>query len=1392
VPTIKDDSPRWREINPSEWEHERAGLAHIKALLPDADPYFAWANVEFVASDSSINEIDLLVLTPSGLHLLELKHWQGEISGDGIRWEIRSPNGRVRYEDNPLILANKKARRLANVLEHYQRQSGRRARVPFIRAAVFLHAPGSRSRLDEFGRQRIYGLHDDPRSGLPSILDLLTQQPTGQRDIIDRARAREIIAMIEACGIRPSVAGRTVQGLLLQPRPYAEGPGWQDYLAGHKIDTSLVRRVRFYLTSKASADERDVIARAAEREFRLLQGIHHPGIVHATDLVHHELGPAVIFEHDPDSVRFDHWLAQRHAQLTLEQRLRLVRDLAEIVQYAHSRHLAHRSLNPRSILVSRPDTPRPQLVVIDWQTGGRTGTVSQTILGGTVHADMLADEAIRLYQAPEAATNPDAPGHLLDVFSLGAIAYLIITGQPPAANPADLASRLADRGCLQLSAAADGIPTLLDYLVASATYGDTARRTASVAEFLAELDDVEQDLATPVPTEVIDPLEAKGGEVLDGGLVVERRLGAGASAVALLVRRESDDRPLVLKVARDEEKRQRLLDEAERLRGLKHWLVAGLVDEPVLVGGRTALLIEFAGEKTLADSLQTNGRLSLDLLERYGRDLLDILAFLDAQGVMHRDIKPANLATRPRPKDKQPHLCIFDFSLAAAPADQLKAGTPPYLDPFLGNRFGRPRYDLAAERFAAAVTLYEMATGTLPKWGDGISDPAMTSDEATIAPELFDPAVADRLTAFFRKALARDARARFDTIEEMADEWRAIFKDIAPAQPAAPTQATVAGQVVTRDTPLDLVGLSARARSALERFGIRTVGELVSYDAAALNRLEGVPQATKTEIRRRAKELRHIFGPGAAPAPAVPAASPATGGARSIEALLEQLLPAETPRNRVDVMALRVILGLGPPPGGKYLRWPTQADVAHAVGAAQPQVSRLLQRQTERWVNDPDLADVRDEIVALLDTNGGVMSATELAQALLSSRGSIATGDRRLAQALGLVRAAVETELARGGNARIGTRRHGPVILVGREPDDPTATHSSEDLTSYAVQLARVARQLAATDPLPTPIRAIERLRQVTRPAAMPALSDARMVRLAAAAAEDVAVSPNLQLYPVGLEPQRALRLAAGSLALSRGQTLSEDSLRNRVMARFPQAAPLPERPKLDDLLKASGIALTWDPQVQAYHAPAPPSGTLFATSTRLGTTGVLPPAGSDPAAEAHSRIKATLERNGFLALLVPPSHVTRARRPLIERLRLTEVDVTRILIETLRGIGVPWELIVTSDALPPGAPDRRNLDNAIRHEVAPRVNAAIDAVAGPVLITEAAPLARHGCMDVIARLADNAVPRPAARFLLVAAWRAQPVLDKEPIPVTSTAQWMWLPDAWYATPTATTEGTRA
>ena len=82
------------------------------------------------------------------------------------------------------------------------------------------------------------------------------------------------------------------------------------------------------------------------------------------------------------------------------------------------------------------------------------------------------------------------------------------------------------------------------------------------------------------------------------------------------------------------------------LAGLNDPRLVRLVEGPLEVGGRQALVLESAGEETLGEVLRGRERLSLDLLERWGTDLLEALVALDRAGVDHRDIKPANLGVR--------------------------------------------------------------------------------------------------------------------------------------------------------------------------------------------------------------------------------------------------------------------------------------------------------------------------------------------------------------------------------------------------------------------------------------------------------------------------------------------------------------------------------------------------------------------------------------------------------------------------------------------------------------------------------------------------------------------------------------------------------------------------
>jgi serine/threonine protein kinase len=657
--------------------------------------------------------------------------------------------------------------------------------------------------------------------------------------------------------------------------------------------------------------------------------------------------------------------------------------------------------------------------------------------------------------------------------------------------------------------------------------------------------------------------------MLPGNLTVVKRLGQGACSVALLV--ERDGQEYVLKAASDPEHNPRLKDEAEILHKLRHQHVVEYCDT-FPIGDRTCVLMRRAGQETLGQRLRKEGRLHVDLLQRFGEDLLGVVNYLEEQGIPHRDIKPDNIGVGPVGHGRRLHLVLFDFSLSRISPDNIRAGTTGYLDPLLPLR-KPPRWDLHAERYAAAVTLYELAAGpnNLPRWGDGTSGPSHLECEATIEAELFDADLRDSLSDFFTKALRRNPAERFDNADEMLRAWRLCFEGIEqPGRLSDHGDDDTLRQLLadaTFDTQIPELGLGTRATNALDRANLLSVEDLLTVPMRRLFRLRGVGNKTRREISTAVRILRERLG---SPKPtevttggkeAEPQGEAITIGSLSVDLLAQRVTQTTSRHGESARRALLALLGLEVQLADV---WPSQAQVARHVEVTRARIGQYLGKFQQRWARDPAVTRLRSDIADILHAAGGVMAVPELREAVLLARGSVQDEPLRSKLATAVTRVAVEVERTMA-EPRFLVRRDSGCVLVA----------ATQELAEYAFRLGHCADRLADEDPLAAPARVLDTLRAIPPPAGSAPLSDTRLLRLAAAASGHAAVSSRQELYPQGIDAARALKLSQGALLGVR--VLSVAQIRERVSSRYPEAAPLPDRPALDDLLQTAGFDFTWD-----------------------------------------------------------------------------------------------------------------------------------------------------------------------------------------------------------------------
>lgn len=1390
----------WHEITASQFTWEREALDHVRGRFPAHAPYEAWSNFEFLDGNGRLYDVDLLLCGPKGVFLVEVKSWPGKVTGDDHTLIWKTPEGRSHQRDHPLRLTNLKAKALKSLIERTHAARAFRGRVPFFNAAVFLSDPNAEFQLDERGRMSTYGRGGSRLPDLVTeLIDVSSQDHARLRTStrrIDRPMATMLAQAMSEAGVRPSNRLRTVGGYRLEEL-LSEGPGFQDFSGQHESATRRRRRIRLYAAPQQADDPQRVqLRRAARREHELLEGLHHQGILRPQDYVEHDLGPALVLDADPDWPTLDAWLADHGERLSLHDRLDIIRQVADAVRYAHSHHLVHRALSPRAILVT-PDGDDPQRIRIgDWRTGALTEADDHATIAGTRNVEALADPLSAPYLAPEAATDPEADGVLLDVFSLGAIAYLVLSGHPAVERQEDLAAALREADGLDLSAAMDGVGSELRELVRGATAPVVTARMDSADFFLLQLDSAEQEASAQRDADrQPDPLAAKPGDQLSDQFVLERRLGTGSSATALLARDELGGQARVLKVALRADREQSLVDEADVLGRLRHPAIVELFGT-VRLHDRVALVLQWASRGTLAARLREDGPLSLELLERLGVDLLEALRQLEREGYLHRDVKPENLGIVPLGREDEEHLVLFDFSLSRADPTAVRAGTPQYLDPFLAER---GRFDPAADRYAATVTLHEMATGRRPAWGDGKTAAEHTTGPALLATDVLDPSIRQPLGAFFARALERTVAERFDTAEDMLAAWRAVFAQ-ADARPVARAidseERTALTERAELSTPLAQLGLTAAQVAALERHNIVQVEDLVLLPARELNHLHGVGGRMRREIAALAGALRSRLGDqvvGSAKAATTSTDEEALRDVLGLDAIVAQLLPPKA-RDIGQLRIQRALLGLGAEElgGAAPLEgWPAPDVVADHLGVSVAEVRTALEAGIRRWAKAPAITGVRQGLLDALGSLEGVAGAEELALRVLATRGALAQAhETRLALARAVTRAALEVELARDADARLTQRRQATRLLLA------TRSENAQALLDDLVSLGACADELAGNDPplAPRAVATALRERASTEPAG--SLSSPRLVALAAAASAGAAVSARGELYPVGLPAARALALAQGTLVGA--SSLSIEELRSRVASRYPRAERLPDHElALGALLHEADVRLVWEsgggPHGSGAFVPtALPLGlTALGTpySLRRGLTTTAAAPSSDPATTQAERFTAHLGAaaadGGLLALACPPRLLMRARERLLAEHPLTEVDLEAVLLRHIKRIcateGIAWSTISQTDAAGPDGAHWGMLLALLDDALTATREELLD-TPGLALVRGLGALARYRRLNLIARLGTEAAGRPLRGWWLLvpdAGGAGPPTVDGQPIEVTSAAQWARIPAGW-------------
>ena len=218
-------------------------------------------------------------------------------------------------------------------------------------------------------------------------------------------------------------------------------------------------------------------AEPLRREAQVLAAFRHPGLPTVHALGQHDGHEFLVMERLSGQTLAERMAARRGAPLPVAECVEVLDGIAGALAPLHASGLAHADSKPANIMV----VPGGRVVLLDFgiarieqlRVGGKR-------ISGSPH-----------YMAPEAIRGAVRVGeaHLVDLYALGIIAFVLATGTPPFDHPSpvELMLQHLHEPTPRLAARRAEVPAALDGLVAQLLAKDAGDRPADLDTARSEL-----------------------------------------------------------------------------------------------------------------------------------------------------------------------------------------------------------------------------------------------------------------------------------------------------------------------------------------------------------------------------------------------------------------------------------------------------------------------------------------------------------------------------------------------------------------------------------------------------------------------------------------------------------------------------------------------------------------------------------------------------------------------------------------------------------------------------------------------------------------------------------------------------------------------------------------